>query len=1029
MSRPTSMKVDGIVYWTLATYDADGVLVDADSTPTVAVRKNGASVGDTVTVAKRSATTGIYDCSHAPAGEVDGDTFIYEESATVSAQAYLNAWSLEVTSDEVDVIAISGDTVAADNLELQYDGTGISGENFPSTQGQVGSIAVAGAAVNTVAESYVLTTGTLDSGAVVNTETLDGVYHQHSDSAGTLDLYYEFDIGNDGVPTSTRFTGRLNGGNDELGLYAYNWVGASWDQVGTVSGINGTTDFTVTSDLLVRNVGIGSNAGLVRIRFFSDSLSGADLYVDQVIASYTKSVSGISNGSTLTLTSSAANENLFGYAWNLVLNGQDISGAYIFGAVSVTGTAFASNGAPYVFEKTRLNDVTISPEGIYTNCGFNGNVTLTSTTGVTADAINVNDCASSVSGTGSPLFDLSAVTKETSASFRRWSGGIQLTLTSDCTVSIDGVSGGNVTINGTGGTVHVRGMFESIVDNSGGSVTIDTDAFVNPREIAKAVWDEPTSLHLQSGSYGLSWDEMSDFNADAYYTSVKMETLLEADGAAGYQFTTLGLENAPSGSGGPTVQQIVDGVWDESSSAHVAGGTFGAYVDSTLSQIRTVVDNNNTEILLGFGNIASNGVALTAAQQNVLASQVSIDALNDFDPASDVVAHVTLVDTTTNLTNGGPTVQQVVDGVWDEVLTGATHNIQSSAGRRVRQLASIVIADGTAQGSGTGNNQIQLDAGASSVDGSYDPSVVAIVSGTGAGQSRLILQYDGATKTATVDRNWKVNPDNTSEFILYANAGREHVNEGLSQGGTSNTITLNSLASSTDDIYVGQTVFIRSGTGDDQAALCIGYNGTTKVATVRTGTATGDWGIIPDTTSGYVVLPEHQHPISEIESAVWDAAKADHTTADTYGAYLDTIVSTIGGGSLTVDAIVDGVWDELQAGHVVVGSFGEYLDSKVSAAGSGGSGLYQATIRVEDESNNALQGARVNIAGTTLTLTTDSSGEVTFNLDAGLYTVDVSPPAGYVTPIGQVVTIVDSDPADTVFSLAGNGQCSPVWIG
>ena len=100
MSRPTSMKVDGTVYWTLMTYDADGILVDADSTPTVAVRKNGASVADAVTVTKRSATTGIYDCSHNPAGEAEGDTFGYEENVTISSQAYLNPWSLEVEAVE-----------------------------------------------------------------------------------------------------------------------------------------------------------------------------------------------------------------------------------------------------------------------------------------------------------------------------------------------------------------------------------------------------------------------------------------------------------------------------------------------------------------------------------------------------------------------------------------------------------------------------------------------------------------------------------------------------------------------------------------------------------------------------------------------------------------------------------------------------------------------------------------------------------------------------------------------------------------
>ena len=100
MSRPTTMKVDGTVYWTIMTYDTDGILVDADSNPTVAVRKNGASVADSVTVTKRAATTGIYDCTHDPSSEVEGDCFSYEETATISAQSYVNPWVLEVEAAE-----------------------------------------------------------------------------------------------------------------------------------------------------------------------------------------------------------------------------------------------------------------------------------------------------------------------------------------------------------------------------------------------------------------------------------------------------------------------------------------------------------------------------------------------------------------------------------------------------------------------------------------------------------------------------------------------------------------------------------------------------------------------------------------------------------------------------------------------------------------------------------------------------------------------------------------------------------------
>jgi hypothetical protein len=192
----------------------------------------------------------------------------------------------------------------------------------------------------------------------------------------------------------------------------------------------------------------------------------------------------------------------------------------------------------------------------------------------------------------------------------------------------------------------------------------------------------------------------------------------------------------------------------------------------------------------------------------------------------------------------------LVDNVWDEVLTAATHNISTSAGRRLRQTANFAVREETAQGPGTGDNQIQLDAGASAVDGAYDPAIVVIMEGTGAGQSRLILEYDGATKTATVDRNWKINPDATSEFQIVANPGREHVNEGLIQAGTATTATLNVLASANDDTYIGQAIFIRSGTGEDQRRYVTAYNGTTKVATVHKA-----WDTIPDTTSGYVMLP------------------------------------------------------------------------------------------------------------------------------------------------------------------------------
>lgn len=124
--RPSEMQVGSTLYWVLLTRNPDTMqLKDADATPTVAVRKNGASVGDSVTVTKRSATTGIYDCAYDPAGEVETDSFILEERAQVTgtdtAQAYYD------DSFVVRVIAVALDENGVDNALAAYGSSGVAG--------------------------------------------------------------------------------------------------------------------------------------------------------------------------------------------------------------------------------------------------------------------------------------------------------------------------------------------------------------------------------------------------------------------------------------------------------------------------------------------------------------------------------------------------------------------------------------------------------------------------------------------------------------------------------------------------------------------------------------------------------------------------------------------------------------------------------------------------------------------------------------------------------------------------------------
>jgi len=121
MSRPAALIKDETLYWVIRLYDSSNELVDADSTPTVAIRKNGAATADAVTVTKRAATTGIYDCAYNPASETEGDQYTVEESATISATAYSNSWEFYVAdpmrgTDAADVPNAVWDALIASHI-------------------------------------------------------------------------------------------------------------------------------------------------------------------------------------------------------------------------------------------------------------------------------------------------------------------------------------------------------------------------------------------------------------------------------------------------------------------------------------------------------------------------------------------------------------------------------------------------------------------------------------------------------------------------------------------------------------------------------------------------------------------------------------------------------------------------------------------------------------------------------------------------------------------------------------------------
>ncbi len=196
-----------------------------------------------------------------------------------------------------------------------------------------------------------------------------------------------------------------------------------------------------------------------------------------------------------------------------------------------------------------------------------------------------------------------------------------------------------------------------------------------------------------------------------------------------------------------------------------------------------------------------------------------------------------------------PVLANAEDSVCDALLTGSSHNIATSLGRRIREIGAFAIESGTAQ-TGT-SNSITLAAIANGTDGVYNRNLIVLTDNTGKGQTRTVVDYDGATKKVVVDRDWRVTPDNTTTYQIVPDDTPLTVDHGVARGGTSTTITIREYASSVNDAYLCNIVTIIAGKGRGQARLVSSYNGTTKVVTI----CGDDWVEIPDTTSIYVMMP------------------------------------------------------------------------------------------------------------------------------------------------------------------------------
>lgn len=469
-----------------------------------------------------------------------GRTLDVDANSRVAIGKWLNqAVTLSSTTlkPEVDQFSISDDATAADNSELQYDGTGLNGGTFPSTQSQVSQIGSGGGAANNefviaAPNGFVITTGSGEVNDEDATVAGGGTVHQISDTAGTIDVYYLFDIGGSFTPRNIVHDGRMNGNNQDVNVMVNTNTQASptWVQRATLEGSALTTNIRRTWPLAAGDLMVGADAGKVAVRFQNTGLSSGTLTTDQILvekgsiaslvgyangqvwvdtasgtAGTVVDVNGVAdepvltwadaltiatakglsdfhilNGSTIALTGTSDNFSLFGDNWTLVLASRSVAGAYFQGAM-VSGVGTSATEVHYEGCDIATMSVQI---GHFDFCTFSGTVTQT-----LAGDYNYHDCKSKVPGPNGPTFAKTAGQAIT-AQWRGWKGSINLTgLEVGDTLTIGGVEMGTIDLGSPAGAVvvEIRGIYKDLVNI--GSASVNLDGAINAADVALILGD------------------------------------------------------------------------------------------------------------------------------------------------------------------------------------------------------------------------------------------------------------------------------------------------------------------------------------------------------------------------------------------------------------------------------------------------------------------------------------------------------------------------------------------------------------
>ena len=138
-------------------------------------------------------------------------------------------------------------------------------------------------------------------------------------------------------------------------------------------------------------------------------------------------------------------------------------------------------------------------------------------------------------------------------------------------------------------------------------------------------------------------------------------------------------------------------------------------------------------------------------------------------------------------------------------------------------------------------------------------------------------------------------------------------------------------ANATRTLTAGTNIALAKGTGitgfNDIAAADVWAIATRQLTGTQVFNLTGNiTGSLSGSVGSLTTWDKANYTLSAAGiDSIWDEVQTGHTTAASFGLYIDSKVSEAGGGGLTVQDIVDGVWDEVLANHTTTNTTGKKL--------------------------------------------------------------------------------------------------------